>query len=381
MSRIARLQYLMAIIERYQKGGRRQKCEILNEFCAVCGYHRKYAIRILNKPIGVRNKKPGPAKRYKEEVLIHLRALWLATGRICSKRLYKAIPEWLTYYSTPIDENIKQQLLKISPATIDRALRPDRKQYGVGTTKPAKYWHKSRIPIQPDEFGIKEPGSVTADTVAHCGESAAGTFINTLTITDLATTLTVNRAIWGKTQEEVRNAMDHLEKNLAFPLKNFKSDCGSEFINKMMYQYLNSRQSPVVFFRTRPYYKNDNCHVEQKNFTHVRTLFGYERLDHPELVPLMNEIYEKYWNPLQNFFLPTIKLIDKKRIGTRIKRTYDETATPFERLVKSEYLKDDQKEKLEKQKSLLDPFHLRMEMESKLNDFWELQRKLKSKAA
>lgn len=381
MSRIARRQYLIAIIERYQKATKREKAIILNEFCAVCGYHRKYAIRVLNSPISIRKNRPGPPKRYNEEVLVHLKALWYAMGRICSKRVRKALPEWISYYTTPITDNVKLKLLKISSSSIDRLLKPERKQHGVGTTKPAKYWYKSRISIQPDEFGLKEPGSVTADTVAHCGESAAGTFIYTLTMTDLASTLTVNRSIWGKTQEEVKNALNELEKNLSFPLKNFKSDSGSEFINKTMYQYLNDRESPVVFFRTRPYHKNDNCHVEQKNFTHVRTLFGYERLDHPELVPLMNEIYEKYWNPLQNFFLPTIKLINKERIGTKIKRTYDETATPFERLVKSEHLTDEQKENLKIQKSLLNPFHLRIEMELKLKEFWEMQRKLKSKAA
>lgn len=381
MSRIAKRQYLMAIKERYQKARKAEKAIILNEFCAVCGYHRKYAIRILNSPISIRQKRSGPPARYNAEVLAHLKALWYAMGRICSKRVRKALPEWLSHYKTPITDVVKQQLLKISPSSIDRLLKPERKQHGVATTKPAKYWYKSRIAIQPDEFGLKEPGSVTADTVAHCGESVAGTFIYTLTITDLASTLTVNRSIWGKTQDQVKDALSKLEANLSFPLKNFKSDSGSEFINKTMYQYLNDRESPVVFFRTRPYHKNDNCHVEQKNFTHVRTLFGYDRLDHPELVPLMNEIYENYWNPLQNYFLPTIKLIKKERIGAKIKRTYDETAIPFERLVKSEHLTDEQKEKLKKQKSLLNPFHLRIEMELKLREFWELHRKLKSKVA
>lgn len=380
MSRIARRQYLIAILERYQKARKGEKAIILNEFCAVCGYHRKYAIRILNSPIPIRQKRPGPSKRYDHDVLIHLKSLWYAMGRICSRRLKKALPEWLSYYECPLDDIVKQKLLRISHSTIDRLLKPERKQHGVRTTKPAKYWYKSRIAIQPDEFGLKEPGSVTADTVAHCGESAAGVFIYTLTMTDLASTLTVNRAIWGKTQEEVKKALNHLEENLSFPIKNFKSDSGSEFINKMMYQYLNERESPVIFFRTRPYHKNDNCHVEQKNFTHVRTLFGYERLDQLELVPLMNEIYENYWNPLQNFFLPTIKLINKERVGAKIKRTYDETSTPFERLIKSEHLSAEQKAKLKSQKAKLNPFQLRLEMELKLKEFWELQRKLKSKA-
>lgn len=381
MSRIARRQYLIAILERYRKSTKTQKKVILNEFCAICGYSRKYAIRLLNQPLSVRTQKPGRQAKYNESVVLHLKALWYAMGRICSKRVCKAIPEWLEYYSAPIDGDMKRLLSEISPATIDRLLRNERRQKGLSTTKPAKYWYKSRIAIQPSDFAINEPGHVTADTVAHGGDSAAGPFINTITMTDLATTWTVNRAVWTKTQDEIKNGLTHLESNLAFALKSFKSDSGSEFINRHMYKHFNEREAPVVFFRTRPYHKNDNCHVEQKNFTHVRTLFGYERLDHQELVDRMNEIYDFYWNPLQNFFLPTIKLIDKKREGKKVKRSYDETTTPFERLVKSDQISDEQKATLIQNKAQLNPFHLRIEMELKLKDFWELYRQLKSKAA
>jgi hypothetical protein len=382
MSRLARRQYLIAIVERYQKAKKGEKGMILNEFCAVCGYSRKYAIRILNHHPPVRGKKPGRAPRYEGDVVKHLTALWYATGRICSKRFQKALPEWIKYYS-PIDSETEGLLLKISPATIDRLLKPERKKQGLSTTKPAKYWYKSRIAIQPDEFGMKEPGFITADTVAHCGESAAGPFVNTITVTDLASTWTVNRAIWTKNQEEVKQGLSCLESRLAFSIKSFKSDSGSEFINKHMYDFFNQRNRPVVFFRTRPYHKNDNCHVEQKNFTHVRTLFGYARIDDQELVVLMNEIYELYWNPLQNFFLPTIKLVEKKRIGVKVKRFYEEPKTPFERLVNSEYISDEQKRSLREQKSKLNPFHLRLELEIKIKEFWEIQmqRRASSKAA
>jgi hypothetical protein len=380
MSRIARRQYLIAILERYKKSGKKEKSLILNEFCAVCGYNRKYAVRLLNNPLAVRSKRPGRIPKYTGDTVKHLLALWYAMGRICSKRLCKGIPEWLTYYSAPIEDKTRQLLMEISPSTIDRLLKPERKRQGLSTTKPSKYWYKSRIAIQPDEFGSKEPGTMTADTVAHCGESASGPFINTITMTDLYSTWTVNRAVWTKNQSEIKQGISSLEANLGFTIKSFKSDSGSEFINKVMYDYFNQRENPVVFFRTRPYHKNDNCHVEQKNFTHVRTLFGYERLDFAELVPLMNEIYDLYWNPLQNFFLPTIKLVSKERVGKKIKRGYDETTTPFGRLVKSEIISDEEKDKLIKLKSQLNPFHLRIEMEIKLKEFWEIHRQLKSKA-
>jgi hypothetical protein len=371
LSHSAKRQYLLAIIERYQKSGRKEKKFILNEFCSVCGYNRKYALRLLNSPLKLSSRKRGRQPKYGSEVKEHLVTLWLAMGRICSKRVKRALPEWLEYYGPDrCGSAVQEQLLALSHATIDRILKTERRQIrGISTTRPASYWYKSRIPIQAEDTDIGEPGFITSDTVSHCGESAAGSYVSSVTVTDIASTWTVNRAVRNKTQEEVKAAISTIENHLPFQIKHFKSDSGSEFMNRVLFEYLVDRESPVLFFRSRPYQKNDNCHVEQKNFTHVRTLFGYERIESLELVELMNEIYTEYWNPLQNFFLPTMKLKLKKRDGSKVKKIYDEAKTPFRRLMESSFVSEETKRELTEQKKQLNPFHLRAMLDVKLAEF------------
>lgn len=271
-----------------------------------------------------------------------------AMGRVCSKRVKKALPEWLDYYQgINCDQETRDKLLKLSHATIDRILKQERKKCrGISTTRPAKYWYKARIPIQAEDISVAEAGFITADTVADCGDSAGGSYASTITVTDIASTCTLNRAIRSKTQEEVKNGISKIEAALPFAMTAFKSDCGSEFMNRTLFEHFVNRESPVLFFRTRPYHKNDNCHVEQKNFTHVRSLFGYDRFDSDELVDLMNEIYSQYWNPLQNFFIPTMKLALKSREGAKIKKVYDDAQTPFQRLMQITTISEEKKNEL-----------------------------------
>ncbi len=385
MSHSAKKQYLFAIIERYQKSGRNEKKVILNEFCAICGYSRKYAIRLLNNPLELPKVRPGAKRRYGDLVREHLSILWRAMGRVCSKRIKKALPEWLEYYQAGnCDQDTRDKLLKLSHSTIDRILKPERKkEKGISTTRPAKYWYKARIPIQAEDISVTEAGFLTADTVAHCGDSAGGSYASTITVTDIASTWTLNRAIRAKTQTEVKEGISAIELSLPFAMKAFKSDCGSEFMNRTLFEYFIDRETPVLFFRTRPYQKNDNCHVEQKNFTHVRSLFGYGRFDSEELVNLMNEIYSEYWNPLQNYFIPTMKLALKAREGAKIKKVYDETQTPFRRLMESSALSEEKKKELLEKKRDLNPFHLRAMLDTKLEEFRLRVKQLsqKSKAA
>jgi len=373
MSHASKRQYLFAIIERYQKSNKYQKGVILDEFCAICGYHRNYAVRLLNASFDLPRPKSGRKRKYTDEVVRHLIILWHAMGQICSKRMKKAMAEWLSYYeAADMNEELATKLKSMSHSTIDHYLQPERKKRGISTTRPSKYWFKSRIPIQAEDMAITEPGFVTADTVAHCGESAAGSFVNTLTVTDIGSTWTVNQALWTKTQHHVKGAMEEIEARLPFSIGSFKSDSGNEFLNQVLFSYFVDRKSPVQFYRTRPYQKNDNCHVEQKNFTHVRTLFGYQRLDSQVLVEKMNEIYENYWNPLQNFFLPTMKLTFKERQGAKVKKLYDSCKTPFQRLIESKSLTDEQKKNLAEFKKTLNPFRLRAGLEAKLGEFREL---------
>lgn len=264
----------------------------------------------------------------------------------------------------------------MSASTINRYLREIRQSEevikGLSTTCPARHM-KNKVPINTLDSKIKKPGYTQTDTVAHCGDSAKGPFISSLTVTDIYTTWTENRAIFTKRGAEVKKQFSEIEKALPFRLIAINSDSGSEFLNKNMLQFT-KYGSRIQFTRSRPYKKNDNCYVEQKNFTHVRELFGYERLEDAELVPLMNDIY-KIWNDYQNFFMPTFKLKEKIRIGSRVKKKYDSPKTPYQRLLNSDVLTEQEQTQLRDKKLNLNPFELKKNLEMKLQEFFELVRK------
>ena len=239
---------------------------------------------------------------------------------------------------------------------------------------------KNKVPINTLDSQIKEPGYTQTDTVSHCGNSSQGPFVSSLTVTDILTTWTENRSMLTKKGVEVKKQFRDIEKALPFKLLAINSDSGSEFLNKDMLQFTNYG-TRVIFTRSRPYKKNDNCFVEQKNFTHVRELFGYERFEDEILVDLMNEIYIKYWNPLQNFFLPTFKLKEKVRVGAKIQKKYDKPKTPFQRVIDSGVLNNWEEKELRARKSQLDPFELKSNLEIKLKEFFEMVRKINIRKA
>jgi len=361
--------YLDAIRERYQKSTKSMKTLILDEFAAVCGYERKYAIRILNNQIQPRKKKPGPVSKY-EQIVDHIYELWNLMNRICSKKMTVAIPLWLPFYKNVTDSELK--LLKsISPSTIDRLLKPYRenKFRGLSTTVPML---KSKIPIKLLDAEVTEPGFIESDTVAHCGTSIEGDYANSITMTDLYSGWTENRAVWKKHATTVQKQIQKIEYDVPFLLKGFASDNGNEFLNDELYKYFTERLYPVEFVRRRPYKKNDNAHVEQKNFTHVRELFGYVRVENSELVSLMNEIYQVYWNPLWNYFTPVMKLKKKTRIGSKIKKEYDDPKTPYQRLLDSDKFTMYNKKKLKQNMAMKNPFFLKQELDKKLKLFFQL---------
>jgi hypothetical protein len=369
----ARKQYLIAILERYKKASRRQKSVILTEFCEVCGYNRKYAILILNsepKVEGSRSK-PGRPSKYNTAFTECLKTIWEATGRICSKKLKAAIPIWIKFFDFP--ENQQQLLLQIGSSSIDRVLKPFRTPHGLSSTRPSLFRHK--IPIALIDGYVSEPGHIEADTVAHCGNSLYGDFINTLTMTDLATGWTENRALWGKTGVAVVAAIKDVEITLPFFMKGFASDNGTEFLNSDLEAYLKEGPRKVMWTRRRPYKKNDAAHVEQKNWTHVRELFGYDRFDNIYLRLRMDDIYKNYWNQLQNFFIPVFKLYSKERIGGKIKKVYDKPQTPYQRLIHGGYLGSDQVISLKRRMEKLNPVELKNNLDLKLKEFWETAEK------
>ena len=213
-------------------------------------------------------------------------------------------------------------------------------------------------------------GEGQADTVAHCGDKLIGEFMNTVTVTDIFSTWTENRALFTKKAMEVKHSLSNIQIALPFDLVAINTDSGSEFLNTPVFNQFRERK--VIFTRSRPYRKNDNCYVEQKNYTHVRELFGYQRFDIKYLKPFMNDIYINYWNPLQNYFLPSFKLKDKIRIGGRIKKIYGPPQTLYERLIESHQLTEKQKAALSERKRGLNPFELKRGLEKKLSDFFKL---------
>lgn len=384
MSQELRYEYVKAIQERYRNSSRSKKSLILDEFCEVCGYSRKYAIAILAGKIDPLLKKPRGRKTcYGAEVVHHVIRIWREMGMLGSLKFKAALPEWIEYDPHPAfrdDSNLKHLALAISRSQLDRLFKPYRSVNfkGISTTRPGHKRIKNQIPIQAKDFNIEEPGQqVQADTVAHCGNSLSGAFANSLTVTDIHSTWTENRALWGKSSGRVIEAMKDIENTLPFVIKGYKTDSGSEFMNYELLAYFNERdpENVVRMTRSRPYKKDDNCYVEQKNFTHVRELFGYERFDCPEFVVRMNEIYSEYWCPLQNFFIPTQKLLRKTRIGARIKKEYEPPSTPYQRLMSSKGLSQEQKQRLQTRKNSLNPFKLQKGLEKKMEEFEEFLRK------
>jgi hypothetical protein len=365
--------YLATVRERYQKGSKQERSLILKEFCSVSGYERKYAAKFIKKRQQEKKKKPGPKTTYNDQVVHHLKYLWERMNHMCSKKLVAAIPLWMPFYKD-VDSETKKLLLQISPATVDRLLKPLRSRFatrGVSATIPSMLRHK--IPIKLLDHSVDEPGFVETDTVAHCGDNIAGSYAHSLTVTDLFSGWTENRASFTKAAEAVLEQMKDIEKSFPFDLLGVACDNGSEFLNDLMLTYMKPKDGRQIdFVRRRPYKKNDQAHVEQKNFTHVRELFGYGRFDHRELHLLMNEIYKAYWNPLWNYFTPVMKLKKKERIGSKIKKEYDDPKTPFQRLLESAKVPPATKRKLIENYNLKNPFYLQEELERKLKIFFKI---------
>jgi hypothetical protein len=377
--------YLESIRLRYRQADRKAKGLILDEFCANCGYHRKYAIRLLRKSKrktqAVRTRKrPGPKSVYQQPGLVNiLKRLWFATDQMCSQKLKAAIPLWMPFYEQgfgPVTADVKDKLLQASPSTLDRLLKPYRAEHPKGrcTTKPGTLL-KNQIPIKTSHWDVTQPGFFEADTVAHCGNSMAGDFAYSLTFTDILTGWTENRATWGRGSHGVLNNIRHIEAGLPFPIRGFDCDNGSEFLNYHLVRYFTDRpKQPVTFTRSRPNKKNDNAFVEQKNWTHVRQLLGYDRFDNPELVPLINDLYANEWRLYTNVFCPTLKLKSKTKVNAKYRKTYETPQTPCQRVLASEWVDPEAKDNLRTLAEGLNPFTLKRAIEEKLRKIFALAR-------
>jgi len=378
MSLSAKREALARIHGRYQRAGRPHKTRILDEFCATCGYHRKAALRLLNRPLPTAPpKRSGPKLTYDPvQVLPVLKPVWLASAQLCSKLLKAALPEWLAHHerrSAPLPEAFKKKLLAISPAQIDRLLRPARVQHpkqGLAATRPGTLLRHA-VPTRAGPPDTTRPGSVEADTVAHCDDSTEGDYVNSLTFTELFSGWTENRAVWNKSADAVLAQLKALEKVVPYTMQDFHTDNGGEFLNWALHRHLTGRAAKLPWTRSRAYRKNDNAHCEQKNWTHVRQLFGHDRFGHPELVALMNDLYAQEWSQFTNHFKPTFKLLKRVKQDGKIKRVYEKTPqTPYQRLLTSADILEATKAKLRTEHAGLDPFALKKSIEVKLRKFF-----------
>lgn len=363
----------------YKKSTRNQKSKILDDLSRILELDRKYLIKLLTgqRP-HKKQKRAGRPRLYDKVVSSHIVVLHDLMNEICPKRMKAAMPLWMPFYEDHygyLGEDLRAKLLRISSATIGRIIKEESESVRGKSSTKVNHKLKTMIPIKRLDEKVTEPGTVQADTVAHCGQALLGDFINTLTLTDIHTNWTDNRACWTKQSKEIKKRVEDIEKNTPIIFKNFDTDCGTEFLNYDLMSYFEKglrRKRPVKMRRSRPYKKNDQCYVEQKNHTHVRKLFDYDRLEDPNLIMIMNKIYKEYWNPLHNYFLPSFKLEEKIRVGSKIKKKFDTPKTPAQRLLESKGYSGYMKKQVQYQLKRLDPIKLKKGLEKELDIFYML---------
>ena len=377
MTRQSINEYLKAIRERYLAALKEEKGKILDEFTKVTGMHRKAAIRLLNHPIPhSAQKRRGRRRGYDAEVVKDLKVVWEASDRLCSKRLKPFMTEMINllrgHGELHVNSAIQAQLCRMSPATIDRLLKPYRKiggRRGFTTTRPGNML-KGMIPIRTfADWQENKPGFVEVDLVAHCGESTNGFFLNTLCGVDVWSGWTECLPVWSKWQEKVRQAIHHMRQRLPFSLLGIDSDNGSEFINMVLYKYCQDEK--ITLTRSRSYKKNDSCHVEQKNGNVVRRIVGYDRYSTKAAYECLDRLYHLVRLHF-NFFQPTMKLVSKTRHGAKVHKIYEIAQTPYQRLLKAGTLSESKKAALATTYAGLNPVALLKQMNNNLEQLWRL---------
>ena len=381
MSLKSKRELLEVLRPRYLKASKAEKKKMLDEFTSVTGYHRKHAIRVLKNKVQVQNRHKRKPKTYQAvyrgEVVQALEQIWEICGHICSKRLQPFLPEAIRVLERckeiELSKDTKELLLKISSASIDRCLRPVRirSPHGLSTTKPGSLL-KNLIPLHTfTEWDKEQVGFMEIDLVAHCGNTTEGQFLNTLTCTDISTGWTDVTALSHRSQEAVSKAIHLMRQRLPFPLLGIDSDNGSEFINDLLYRYCLDEK--VTFTRSRPYKKNDQAHVEQKNWSVVRHTVGYDRWETEQELALLESSYDDLRLYI-NFFQPSFKLIAKERIGNRTIKRYDTAKTPYQRILECKNISLEAKAHLMNLYIQLNPAELRRRIDHKIAVLWKISR-------
>lgn len=374
----AKWEYMKTVYERYRKAeDRKNKGLILDEFCKTYRCHRKHALRMLNAapPSARRPPRPKRGSPYQRGRLPGIiEAVWIASDHLCGQRLKPALIEWLPdirgCYKTTVQE--EGLLLSIGTATLDRMLKAKKlclKRRIYGVTKPGRLL-KHLIPVKTDNWDVNRPGFTEVDLVSHSGPCAQGDFGHTLDMTDILTGWVERRCVLGKGEVGVQLAIDDVRQELPFDLLAIDSDNGSEFINDHLYRYCkgdpDTKRPAVQFTRSRPYKKDDNAHIEQKNWTHVRKLLGYSRYDSQAAIEAINDLYRHELRWFQNFFQPSMRLVKKVRRGARITRRYDTAKTPLRRLIESGQGDPVKVQQLLQLRQRINPFELSKIVDAKL---------------
>ena len=376
MSAKTRKEVLARLRRNYAKARRsEEKTVLLDEACRVLGYHRKAAIRALNEKKEKPKAKAAPAvfgrpREYEASKLLPvLKTIWLCAQQPCGRRLAALMADWVPAYEAEdrrLESGVREALLRASPATLDRLLQGVRVQGGATGTRPGSLLRK-QIPIAGKVWDQSEAGYLEVDTVAMCGGLLQGTHVWMLDATDYATAWVEVRAQWNRGQHATVCSLEDVRQRLPFELRGLDADNGSEFLNGHVLAWCGERRPRVDLTRSRAYHKNDNAHIEQKNWTHVRQWFGYERYDNLEVVELINELTRGALGQLQNYFLPNLKLLSKERDEKgRMVRRYGPAQTPLERVLASEQVSAAKKAELRKKKAKLNPFALQRQIEKEL---------------
>jgi len=379
MSAETRAQLMTKLRRRYASAGLEHKKKLLDQAQELLGYHRKSAIRALRAAPLVRGPVilTGRPVTYEPGVLLpFLRPIWQATEYACGRRLVAMLPEWLPAYEAherKVPGEVRERLLAASGRTLDRLLAPLRRRGGGRSlTRPGTLL-RQQIPIRGGVWDEDKAGWLEVDTVALCGGSVAGEFVWMVDGVDQATTWVEVRAMWGRGQAGTLTALVDVEASLPFDLLGLDSDNGGEFLNYHVMGWLQKRERPVYMTRSRPYKKDDNAHVEQKNWTHVRQTFGYERHDNPAVVEVINRLAKGPYGQLRNYFHASLKLEDKEAKAGKIQRIYGVAQTPLARVLASAEVTESTKQRLRQEKAALNPFALKLAVDRSLKEIAALR--------
>jgi hypothetical protein len=389
MSEKSEKEVLGQLRSRYTRAGLNYRIQLIDQGVELTGYHRKAVIRALNRigsspaPVMGAMNKAGRPRKYDAALLLEpLKTIWLAGQQPCGRRLKAMMIEWVPGYEAyhcSLSSGVKEQLLEASSATLDRLLKPLRAQHRRASraTAPGTMLRKE-IPLRGGSWHENQPGWLEADTVFLCGGSSSGEVICVLDGTDICTTWVEMRGMYGRGQHSTVEQLADIEKNLPFRWLGLDSDNGGEFINKHVLRWCqNGRSAPIYYTRSRPYRSNDNAHVEQKNWTHVRHWFGYERHDNPEAVLLINDLTSGELRQFVNLFSPSMKLESKEPDENgKSRRKYGPAVTPYVRVLASPEVAAEKKEELRELKATLNPFALEVAIQKKLRTINQVRRAL-----